>query len=58
MGQAGEKKDLIFDELAVDLLEDNDGSGKGKDKYILYEGNGTTDANWPEKKDWVSYGDM
>ena len=58
VAEAGEKTDLVVDVLAVDLLDDEDGSGKGKDKYTLYEGNGTTAAGWPKKKDWVSYGDM
>ncbi|KAL8822918.1 MAG: hypothetical protein Q9191_006354 [Dirinaria sp. TL-2023a] len=56
--QKDEKGDQIFDELAVNLLFDNDGSGKGMDIYRFYGGNGTIDAGWPQKKDWVSFKDM
>lgn len=56
--QKDEKDDQIYDELAVDLLEDDDGSGKGRDMYFFYGGNGTVDAGWPKKKNWVSFEDM
>ena len=44
--------------LAVSKLNDNDGSGAGKDVYKMYTGEGSESAGWPSMKDWVSYGDM
>ena len=44
--------------LAVSKIEDDDGSGAGKDEYTMYKGDGSESAGWPSMKDWVSYGPM
>ena len=36
----------------------SDGVGAGVDKYVFYQGDGTTGAGWPDKSKWVSYIDM
>jgi hypothetical protein len=43
---------------AVSTINDHDGIGAGKDTYKLYLGDGSLEAGWPTKEQWVSFEDM
>lgn len=49
----------IVGELALSYLQDEDGSaGAGQDAYVVYMGDGTVEAGWPDIGGWVSWTNM
>lgn len=51
-----EKRDpgaeVVIGPLAVSLLDNADGVGRGKDTYKLYLGDGSTTDGWPAMSEW------
>lgn len=43
---------------AVTSINNQDGIGSGSDTYKLYKGDGSLEAGWPTKEQWVSFENM
>ncbi|KAH8601169.1 hypothetical protein B0O99DRAFT_608181 [Bisporella sp. PMI_857] len=43
---------------AVSSINNNDGIGAGSDRYVMYRGDGSLEAGWPTKDQWVSFEQM
>lgn len=43
---------------AVTTINNQDGIGAGSDSYTMYWGDGSLQAGWPTKEQWVSFEDM
>ncbi|KAH7053395.1 hypothetical protein B0J12DRAFT_55214 [Macrophomina phaseolina] len=49
---------VVTSGAAVSTINNQDGIGGGSDTYRLYTGDGSLEAGWPTKEQWVSFEDM
>jgi hypothetical protein len=56
--KARAKGGVVSGGAAVTTINDHDGIGAGPDKYTMYWGDGSQQAGWPTKEQWVSFEDM